>query len=134
MEKEKHLVVEIITFNPEAIHHCMYCETAWEDKSAAHSVRLEDLVANLPGDHGKEVQELSLWAVDLLRRYEDRIILRVIDAASIVGTAKSMQYGINYYPAVLVDHSKAFPEWELEEARAKIDQLLGVTEEECVEC
>ncbi len=131
---DKHILVEILTFDPEAIYHCMYCETVWEEKAASHSVRLEDLVANHPGVSAQELQEISVWAASLLRDYGDRIILRVIDATSMEGVAKSIQYHVDYYPAVIVNRRKQFPEHDLDLASEEIARLVEIMQEECVEC
>jgi hypothetical protein len=131
---DKHILVEIIAFDPETIYRCMYCETVWEEKAAAHSVRLEDLVASQPGVQGQAYQEISIWAANLLRDYGDRIILRVIDATSMEGVAKSIQYDINYYPAVIVNRQMQFPEHDLDLAGEAIDRLVEAMQEECVEC
>ncbi len=131
---DKHILVEIISFDPETIYRCMYCETVWEEQAAYHSVRLEDLVANQPGVSAQELQEISLWAANLLREYGDQLILRVIDATSMEGVAKSIQYHIEYYPSVIINRHKQFSEHDLDLAGEEIARRVEEMQAECVEC
>ncbi len=51
---------------------------------------------------------VSDWVRDMFGRYCDRIILKVIDAASIEGVYKSLRYNARRYPAVIVGRTSRF--------------------------
>ena len=51
---------------------------------------------------------MSTWVRDLFQRYCDRVVIKVIDVASLEGFWKSLLYGVRRYPAVIVDRKKNF--------------------------
>jgi hypothetical protein len=125
--------VEIIAFAPGTLDQCIYCHSSWEEGEASQAVTLKQYLTSLPGDHVREYEEISVWAARLLLDYGSQVVLRLVDAASMEGVAKSLQYNINYYPAVIVDHRAAFPEWELERATAEIEKILETQSAPCLE-
>lgn len=125
--------VEIIAFAPSTLDQCIYCHSNWEEEEASHAISLKQYLANLSGEHVQEYQEIAVWAAQLLREYGSRIVLRLVDAASMEAVAKSIQFNINYYPAVIVDHHASFPEWELDRATEEIARILETHPEPCLE-
>jgi hypothetical protein len=122
---EKVISVEIIAFSPSLLYHCVDCETVWREIETTPHTHLEQAVANLPPDLAYEFREVSEWIAELLDRYPGQIHLRIIDAISVEGVAKSKQYGINFYPAIIVDHHFVFSEGMLNQAAIEIDRIIG---------
>jgi hypothetical protein len=64
--------------------------------------------SSLPEDLIKEYETVSNWVREMFRVHCDRILLKVIDAASIEGFYKSLKYGARHYPAVIVNGQTRF--------------------------
>jgi len=122
---DKALPVEIIAYAPTAFYHCTHCEVAWSEMGATNQIHDEQVRNSLPEDLIQEYQEISDWVRELFRQHCDRIIIKVIDAASIEGVFKSLRYGVRRYPAVIVDGRRRFVGGALLEAGDDIARLLS---------
>ncbi len=102
------LLVEIIAYAPTAFYHCTHCEVAWREMGASNRIHDEQMESSLPDDMAKEYQAVSDWVKEMFRTYCDRVVLKVIDAASIEGVYKAIRYNARRYPAVIVGRSSRF--------------------------
>jgi hypothetical protein len=59
--------------------------------------------SSLPDDLLQDSQLVSDWVKDIFRVHCDRILVKVIDAASIEGVYKALKYNARRYPAVIVN-------------------------------
>jgi hypothetical protein len=105
---EKPLLVEIIAYAPTAYYHCTHCEVAWREMGANNRIHEEQLESSLPDDLIDDYQKVSDWVREMFRVHCDRILLKVIDAASIEGFYKSLKYKARRYPAVIVNGQARF--------------------------
>ncbi len=120
------LLVEVIAYAPTAFYHCTHCEVAWREIGSTNRIHEEQVESSLPEDLIKEYQVVSDWVKELFRVHCDRIILKVIDAASIEGFYKSLKYNARHYPAVIVDGKSRFIGSEmLSAASEEIAHQLG---------
>lgn len=104
----KPLLVEIIAYAPTAFYHCTHCEVAWREMGASNRIHEEQMESSLPEDLIHEYQTVSDWVQEIFRVHCDRIIVKVIDAASLEGFYKSLKYNARRYPAVIVDQKTRF--------------------------
>lgn len=104
----KPLLVEIIAYAPTAYYHCTHCEVAWREMGADNRIHEEQLESSLPPDLIEEYQTVSDWVRELFRVHCERILLKVIDAASIEGVYKAVKYNARRYPAVIVNGKARF--------------------------
>ncbi len=118
------LFVEILAYAPTAFYHCMHCEVVWHEMGASQQVHQEQLETSLPRDLAQDYQKISDWVAQVFDRYGDQIVVKVIDAASLEGFAKSLRYGVRTYPTVIVDHKKRFMGSNLEAAGEEINRAL----------
>lgn len=105
---EEPLLVEIIAYAPTAFYHCTHCEVAWREMGASNRIHQEQVESSLPNDIAEEYQVVSEWVKEMFGRHCDRVILKVIDAASIEGVYKALRYNARKYPAVIVGREKRF--------------------------
>jgi hypothetical protein len=108
MEMNEPLLVEIIAFAPTAYYHCTHCEVAWREMGTTNRIHEEQVESSLPEDLIQEYQVVSDWVKEMFRVHCDRIVLKVIDAASIEGFYKSLKYNARHYPAVIVNGKSRF--------------------------
>ncbi len=120
----KPLLVEIIAYAPTGFYHCTHCEVVWREAGVSRSIHQEQMDSSLPDDLAREYQGISRWVEELFQRYDNRIIVKVIDAASLEGLFKSLQYGVHRYPAVIVNRQARFTVQALEQAGGEIDRIF----------
>jgi len=96
------LMVEIIAYAPTAFYHCTHCEVAWREMGASNRIHEEQLQSSLPGDLTEDYAAVSGWVKEIFKVHCDRILVRVIDAASIEGFYKSLRFNLHRYPAIIV--------------------------------
>jgi hypothetical protein len=106
--QDKPLLVEIIAYAPTAYYHCTHCEVAWREMGTTNRIHEEQVESSLPEDLIQEYQVVSDWVMEMFRVHCDRILLKVIDAASIEGFYKSLKYNARHYPAVIVGGTSRF--------------------------
>src|SRR6185503_14131987 len=87
------LLVEIIAYAPTAFYHCTHCEVAGRELGATNRIHEEQVESSLPDDLIQEYQVVSDWVKEMFRVHCDRIILKVIDAASLEGVGKTVMAG-----------------------------------------
>ncbi len=120
----KPLLVEVIAYAPTAFYHCTHCEVVWHEAGVTRSIHQEQMDSSLPDDLAREYQGISRWVEELFQHYDNRIIVKVIDAASLEGLFKSLQYGVHRYPAVIVNRQARFTAQALERAGSEIDRIF----------
>jgi hypothetical protein len=122
----KPLLVEILAYAPTAFYHCNHCEVAWREMGKSNRVQEEQLESSLPPDLAREYQVVSDWVREIFRAYGDRLIVKVIDAASIEGVVKSLRYKTRRFPAVVIERQARFSGKDsLRSAAQEIDRLLA---------
>jgi len=125
--QDKPLLVEIIAYAPTAFYHCTHCEIAWNETGRMQRVHAEQLESSLPPDLIREYQAVSDWVREIFRVNCDRVVVKVIDAASIEGFYQSLKYGLHRFPAVIVNGDFRFSgSNSLTSAGDKIASLLAV--------
>jgi len=105
---DKPLLVEIIAYAPTAYYHCTHCEVAWREMGKSNRIHEEQIESSLPRDLIEDYQKVSDWVREMFRVHCDRILLKVIDAASIEGFYKSIKHNARRYPAVIVNGKSRF--------------------------
>ena len=99
----KPLQIEILTYAPTEFFHCLHCEVVMQSVGIGQSVRREQREAAFPPDLQAEYTALADWVHALVARHGDRVVVRVVDAASLEGVYKSLRYRARKYPAFVVD-------------------------------
>jgi glutaredoxin len=123
-------MVEAILYAPTAYYHCMHCEVAFREIGVSNHAHDEQVFSSLPTDMAEDYQLFSDWVRDIFKRYCDRVVVRVIDAASIEGIVKSLRYGSRRFPVIVIGgqtvlNGGAFDAADQEIAR-RLDELLPV--------
>lgn len=122
--RQKALVVEVIAYAPSEYYHCTHCEVTWQTVGLGQKVHAEQRRTALPGDLAQEYAELSNWARGMVDRFGGRVVIRVVDAASIEGFFKSLWGRVRRYPAFLVD-GKRYVGSDFSHVEALIAERLG---------
>lgn len=119
------MLVEVIAYAPTAFYHCMHCEVAFRGMGKSDKVQAEQLSSSLPADLMEDYLALSDWVRELFSIHRSRVVVKVIDAASVEGVFRSLRYGMRRFPAVIVDGKSRFHGTEaFPRAADEIDRLL----------
>lgn len=104
----KPVLIEIIAYAPTAYYHCTHCEVAWRAYGMSNRLHDEQVTSSLPAELAADYQAVSDWVREVFRRYCDKVVVKVIDAASLEGFFKTLRYGIRRYPAVVIGKAARF--------------------------
>lgn len=118
------VLVEVIAYAPSEYYHCTHCEVTWQTVGLGQKVHAEQRQTALPGELAREYAELSNWARGVVDRFGGRVVIRVVDAASIEGFFKSLWRRVHRYPAFLVD-GKRYVGSDFSQVEALIAEGLG---------
>jgi len=116
--------VEIVAYAPTAFFHCQHCEVTFEEVGLGRRIREEQLARILPEDLQHDYQALSDWVRALADDYGGRIVVKVIDAASVEGFWKSLRHHVRRYPAVIVAGRETCAGLDTPTVRRLIDRYL----------
>ena len=73
-----------------------------------------------PPDLKEEYLKLSDWIRELTRNYKDRLLIKLIDAQSILGIYKSLRHWVRKYPTFIVERQEAYTGWD----KKRLESLL----------
>ena len=122
----KPLQIDIVAYAPTAFYHCTHCEVVWQETGFSQGLRKEQVASALPADLTQEYQSVSDWVRRLFRVHCDRVVVKVIDAASPEGFIKTLRHGLRRYPAVIVGGRAKFSGTDFAPADAEITRQLQV--------
>lgn len=122
---DKPLLVEIVAYAPTAYYHCTHCEVVWKESGFSEGLHEEQVKSALPADMLDDYQAVSDWAHHLAATHRDKLLVRVIDAASVEGLWKSARHGLGRYPAVIVGGTDRFVGADFSEAEAAVNRQLA---------
>jgi hypothetical protein len=123
MEDET-LLIEIVAYAPTAFYHCKHCEFVWQQSIFGKGLREKETADTLPPEPMRGYQALSDWVQNLFKIYSNRIIIKVIDVASIEGFWKSLRLRLRRYPAVVVGGKVLSTGTDFTHAEAEISRRL----------
>jgi hypothetical protein len=119
------LLVEIIAYAPTAFYHCTHCEVIWHHAGLGPAVHTEQVEAGLPDDLARDYAAVGDWVKQIFARHGDRLVVKVVDAASLEGVAKSLRYGMRRFPAVIVAGKHKFAGTHFAPVDEVIDRRLA---------
>ncbi len=120
----KAVMVEIIAYAPTAFYHCQHCEVTFQEAGFGQRIREEQLAHALPEDLLQDYQALSDWVRAVTDYYCGRVVVKVIDAASVEGFWKSLRHGVRRYPAVIVQGREKCIGTDWATVRAMVERYL----------
>ncbi|HEY4691238.1 MAG TPA: hypothetical protein VIK33_18150 [Anaerolineae bacterium] len=124
---EKPLRVEIVAYAPTVFYHCTHCEVVWRETGFSKGVHEEQVASALPPDLKQDYQVVSDWVRRLFRTHCERVVVKVIDAASLEGFWKTLRHGLWRYPAVIIGGRANFSGIDFAAAEAEISRQLAAT-------
>jgi hypothetical protein len=74
-----------------------------------------------PLDLKEEYLKLCDWIRELVRLHRDRLLIKLIDAQSVLGFYKSLRHWVRKYPAFIVEGKKTYTGWD----KSRLESLLA---------
>ncbi len=87
--------------------------------------RAEQAQSGLPDDLAAEYQAISDWVKRLFDRHGEGVVVKVIDAASLEGVARTLRHGLRRLPAVVVGGRHKFTGTDFRPVDEWIDTRLA---------
>lgn len=82
-------------------------------------------MAEYPHDLIEDHVRLSTLVVELVKRYDKRIVIHVIDPQSAVGFYKSLRYWVRKYPTFIIDGEKKVTGWDQVRLEESLQECLS---------
>lgn len=114
------IFVEVISLIPGLYDTCFSCEYV-TDQVGLKDKRDQNVLDGYPEDLKEDYLFLSHWIRELSEKYRERILIRVIDAQSLLGVYKSIRYGVRRYPTFVINKKSKYTGKE----KGKLDALLA---------
>ena len=73
-----------------------------------------------PLDLKEDYLKLCDWIRELTLLYKDRLLIKLIDAQSILGFYKSLRHWVRKYPAFIVERKETYTGWD----KSRVESLL----------
>jgi histone acetyltransferase (RNA polymerase elongator complex component) len=115
----KPISLEIVTPVMTTFDHCRHCEIIFEETGLDKKFHQKEM-NEYPQDLKEEYIKLSDWIHELGRLYKHRLLIKLIDAQSILGIYKSLRHRVRKYPAFIVGGKETYIGWD----KNKLENLL----------
>ena len=103
--------LEIVTRVLTTFDHCRHCEIFFDEAGLDKKFHQKE-VNEYPPDLKEEFAKLSDWIRELTRLYKHRLLIRLIDAQSLLGIYKSLRHRIRKYPTFIVEGKETYAGWD----------------------
>ena len=117
------VVLEIVTRVLTTFDHCRHCEFLL-DKAGLDGMHHQREINEYPPELKEEYLRLSNWIRELSRRYQDRLLIKVIDVQSVLGIYKSIRHRIRKYPTFIVAGNELYTGWDEDALAALLEKHL----------
>jgi len=117
------VILEIVTRVLTTLDHCRHCDFLF-DQAGLDGMQHRREVNEYPQDLKEEYLRLSHWIRELSRRYQDRLLIKVIDVQSVLGIYKSIRYRIRNYPTFIVAGTERYTGWDPDALAALLEKHL----------
>ena len=120
----KPILLEVISVVPAVYGLCPSCEFFSDEADLKEQRDKEDLNA-YPEHVKEEYLFLSEWIRELVQKYRQQILIKLIDAQSLQGFYKSARFFIKKYPTFIINHHGKYSGRDKAELDALIRRHLG---------
>jgi histone acetyltransferase (RNA polymerase elongator complex component) len=119
----KPISLEIVTPVMTTFDHCRHCEILFEETGLDKKFHQKEM-NEYPQDLKEEYIKLSDWIRELSRLYKHRLLIKLIDAQSILGIYKSFRHWVRKYPAFIVEGKETYIGWDKNKLESLLDKHI----------
>ena len=113
------ILLEVVTKMMTTYGHCSRCSIIF-DKAGLKRAYHEREFDEYPQDLKEESAKLSDWVRELNRLYKHRLLIKLIDAQSLLGIYKSLRHRVRKYPTFIVDGKETLSGWD----KGRLEELI----------
>jgi hypothetical protein len=117
------ILLEIVTKVPTTFDHCRHCEILFDEAGIDEKFHRKEM-DEYPSDLREEFAKLSDWIRELNRLYKHRLLIKLIDAQSLLGIFKSLRYWIRSYPTFIVEGKETYAGWDKIQLETLVDKYI----------
>ena len=113
------ILLEVVTNMLTTYGQCSRCSMIFEEaglKREYHRKQIDEY----PRDLKEESEKLSDWVRELKQLYKHRLVIRLIDAQSLLGVYKALRHRVRKYPAFIVERKETLSGWD----KSRLEELL----------
>lgn len=119
----KPIVLDIVANIPSGPSCCCACSTFFKNSGVEDGVNKE-ILKEYPEGMIDDHTRLSSWISEISALYEGSVMIRIIEAISIVGLYKAVRHSLRAYPAFIVDKKLVVSGWDRKSLREALDERL----------
>ena len=105
------VLLEVVSRVITTFDYCRHCEFLVKEAGVDEKHQQKEM-DEYPADVKEEYVQLCNWIRELVRRYQDQLVVKLIDAQSLLGIYKSLRHGIRAYPAFIIAGRKVYTGWD----------------------
>ena len=113
------ILLEVVTNTLTTYGQCSRCSILFEEAGLKREYRRKE-IDEYPKDLKEESEKLSDWVRELKQLYKHRLLIRLIDAQSLLGVYKALRHRVRKYPAFIVDGNETLSGWD----KSRLEELL----------
>ena len=117
------ILLEIVTKVLTTFDHCGHCEIFFDGGGIDQKFHRKE-TDEYPSDLREEFAKLSDWIRELNRLYKHRLLIKLIDAQSLLGIFKSLRYWIRSYPTFIVEGKETYAGWDKIRLETLLDKYI----------
>ena len=117
------ILLEIVTQVLTTFDHCRHCEILFDEAGMDQKFHQKEM-DEYPLDLREEFAKLSDWIRELNRLYKHRLLIKLIDAQSLLGIFKSLRYWIRSYPTFIVEGKETYAGWDKIQLETLLDKYI----------
>jgi hypothetical protein len=117
------LLLEVVSRVITTFNHCRHCEFFFKEAGLDEKYHQKEM-DEYPPDVKEEYLRLCNWIRELVRRYQDQLVIKLIDVQSLVGIYKSLRYRIRKYPSFIVAGKEVYAGWDKGQLQSLLDKHL----------
>ena len=115
--------LEIVTPVMTTFDHCRHCEVLFDEAGLDQKFHQKEM-NEYPLDLKEEHLKLSDWIRELTRLYKHRLLIKPIDAQSLLGIYKAFRHRIRKYPAFIVEGKEIYTGWDKNRLESLLDKYI----------
>ena len=119
----KPITLEVVTRVLTTFGHCRHCEVIFDEADVAKKHHQKEM-SEYPPDLADEYLRLSDWIRELTHLYQHRLMIRIIDAQSLLGIYKSLRHWIRKYPAFIIEGKETCTGWDKHQLEHLLDKQI----------
>jgi hypothetical protein len=117
------VLLEVVSSVITTFDHCRHCEFLLREAGLDEEHHQKEM-DEYPPDVKDEYLQLCNWIRELVRRYQDRLVIKLIDVQSFLGMYRSLRHRIRKYPSFIVAGKEVYTGWDRGQLETLLDKHL----------